>query len=234
MPRISNEVNPHERHKQKIISAMERGDIEGAKAALDTFSNAVVGAYADKLHHLGVALEYILEKLGEDAIADVWRRSFRDLNLSELYSRIGQDPGELISYWEKLGDRISSATPDSTCVISETEETLSLELSSCPSGGVYRRKGIKGFAYPGLERGWKTMEGKHPWTLNESGLVPYCVHCGVLNEIFKENGALIEFQYGKEPSLCPLQVPDTQTRDESALGKSHHREEEFREETETS
>ena len=120
------------------------------------------------------------------------------------------DPDQMIPYWDKLGDRISSATSDALCKVSESEDRLSLELTACPTGGVFRRGGVKGYDYPALAGPWDTLKGKHSWTMDESGFAPYCVHCGVLNDIFKEQGALIEFKYGKNPTDQCLQLRHTQ------------------------
>ena len=93
MIKVSEEINPHQRYRQKIIDAIDRGDSKEAKSTLDEFCKAVQGAHADKLHHLGVALEFILEKQGEDAVAEFWRRSFEDIGLPKVFGQIGQLSG---------------------------------------------------------------------------------------------------------------------------------------------
>jgi hypothetical protein len=203
--KVSESINSNQRYRQRILEAAKRGDMGGVEAELTKFSVAVQSAHNDKLHHLGVALEYIQEKLGEDALADVWRRSFEDIKLPAALGEIGHDSDKLVASQASVKDRIASAVTDSTYTITETDDTVSFDYTACPSGGVFRRGGVKDdpSKFNAFGRKWQTIKGKHSWTLNESGLHPYCVHCGVLNDIYKEKGLLIEFQYGKNPPTDP-------------------------------
>ena len=202
---MSRVANPNQRLQEKIVSAAELGNIDEVRAAVQSFSDSVEKSYRDKMHSLGIALDYILERLGEDAVAEVWRRKFDDLKLPDGMAAIGHDANKLIVGQDVVKSWNCSPVSDASYGVEETQEVVSYDYTSCPSGGLYRRGGMGGASdkTKWTGRPWKTLKGKRSYTFGLEGVHPYCVHCGVLNDIYKEKGLLIEFEYGKDPPNHP-------------------------------
>ena len=188
------------KHKQKIIDAIDKKESAEVKKLLDSFTEIMESGYKDKLEHLGIALEYVLRKNGEEGVAEIWRRSFgpKGINYGGMMDRMGKDPEQLIAAQERLKGGLVSACSDATYTVTETDDFISYDYTACHSGGPFRRGDLN-------RKDWMTMEGKD-WKpmfgdsiVGESKVYPYCIHCGVLNEIYKEKGALLEFKYGKDP-----------------------------------
>jgi len=188
------------KHKQKVIEAIDRGNSIEVKELLDSFTMIMESGYKDKLQYLGIALEYVLKNNGEEGVAEIWRRSFgpKGINYGGIMDRIGKDPEQLIAAQERLKGGLVSACSDASYTVTETDELISYDYTACHSGGAFRRGGLD-------RKDWATTEGKD-WKfmfgdaiVGESKVYPYCVHCGVLNEIYKEKGALLEFKYGMDP-----------------------------------
>ena len=207
--------------KKSVIEAIDSGDAAGVKVAVEAYNNSYERAGKDKHQFGGIVLDWIRRNIGEGAVYEVFDRS---LGLNSRYGKnmdsYGQNPQWLLNAQEGLKGGLTAWTSDSAYPITETDDEISYDYLACHSGGRFREGTLDkkdwglltepaAFALndqPG-EKAQPGLRGKNdavahvpgPQAKGKKGIYPYCVHCGVLDVVYKAKGTLLQFHYGTDP-----------------------------------
>lgn len=150
-------------------AAVEAGNKEEALKAIDE-----IWAEGRPIHDLygdmaAVFLDYIKDKLGEDAVDESWRYVGEKIwrPVLEAYRN---EPEKLAATYAMF---LRSHGYDFTC--EEDDEKFTFLLHYCPSGGrmLQEGKAATSTRHP-LNLGVTKKE--HPWGFNQKGVLYYCAH----------------------------------------------------------
>jgi len=152
------------------------------------------------MHLIGICLGFIRERLGEEALQDLWRKDFDDLGLaSGVFKKM--TPEELATAVVTACRFVSSPLPalegSVPFDVEEDDEKYVISYRHCGSGGLFRRE-------PNSESGqpWPVLEGTHDWAYGEHVNL-YCPHCKVLTDMAREQSVGYEVEFGANPPSEP-------------------------------
>jgi hypothetical protein len=156
--------------RMRAKQAIEAGDKEAALKAVDEIweeGRPIHDLYGDMA---AVFLDYIKEKLGEEAVEESWRYVGDKIWRPVLETYRDKDPMRLAETYAMF---LRSHGYDFTC--EEDDEKITFFMHYCPSGGRMLQEGKANTSkrHP-LNLG--TSQNPRPWSFNQRGVLYYCAH----------------------------------------------------------
>ena len=168
MKRIRHDFMQTARDRAK--AAIQAGRTEEALQAVDAIweeGRPIHDLYGDMS---AVFLDYIKEKLGEDAVEEAWRYVGEKLWRPVLESYRDKDPALLAEIYAMF---LRSHGYDFTC--EEDDEKFQFFLHYCPSGGRMLQEG-KAETSARHPTALGVTKRPHAWSFNQKDVLYYCGH----------------------------------------------------------
>lgn len=164
------------------LEALDRGDIETAKAWLRKHEETKNYIHDIYMHWVAKLMTHIYDHWGEEAAVAAIGETVRDFSLPTVAHRqqVLRERGlrgwvqDMISGW-----RQHASHPGLT--VEEDDEKITVNLNPCGSGG----RLINAGAYDGPD-GYRRLKQAGPHTWGETDVPIYCSHCAFAHELVPE------------------------------------------------
>ncbi|MDI7261650.1 MAG: hypothetical protein QME90_17260 [Thermodesulfobacteriota bacterium] len=162
----------------KVLRALERGDIEEAKECVKVMEKEAKHAHDTMVNFVLILLAYIGEKFGDEEVVKALR--FRHDHLEQDQKRmLNMGPEDAVRHKAMI-----HRAHHSHISLTEEKERFVLKLDPCNSGGRLMREELKK-----LDGNVGRMKKSFPESWNRSRVSYYCVHCAQNSIISVERGA---------------------------------------------
>ena len=167
--------------KQRAIDAVKAGDTEAAVKYIEELYNGFKPLHSRYCEWLQLLMAYIGEKLGEDAVEDVLKRTYEEVY--GVLQKAGVHGANPTLSAEDLVRRWAAANHNhfSDFYVEEDDEKYTMVIPFCGSGGMLHN----------ADRPGKTSK-PYPWSFDQAGVTYYCCHEPVFEGIVTESGGTPE------------------------------------------
>lgn len=170
--------------KEKAIAAIRSGNVEEAIKQIEELAGEfkpLHDRYNDWHQSL---LNFISERLGEEAVEEALRRVFNDVYRESSAGMKNVSHDDLVKFVCK-----AHRCHQSDFYIEEDDENTYFIIPYCGSGGRLQKRG---------EPFGRRTGKPYPWSFNRSGVNYYCCHEAVFGALHKELGIdFLEFEYSE-------------------------------------
>jgi hypothetical protein len=171
--------------KEKAVKALKEGKKDEAIQYIEEIYQEfrpIHDRYGDWIQCL---LNFIAERLGEDAVADALKKTFNEVYKARLISLKNMTHEELIKSRSQ-----SHRTHFSNFYIEEDDEKTVLVINYCGSGGRIQKEGKL--------CGEGTTQA-YPWSFDQIGVCYYCCHEAIFSMFYKELGLdFMKYEYHRQ------------------------------------
>lgn len=162
----------------KVLRALDKGDIEEAKRYLETMEKEAKHAHDLMVNYVWTLLTYIGKTYGDAEVINALR--FRhDCQAQVAEKMLGMSPEDAVRFKTMI-----HRAHHSQMKLTEEKDRFVLKLDPCNTGGRMLREGLD---KPPVNLG-KIRKGI-PESWNRSEVSYYCVHCALHSIISMEKGA---------------------------------------------
>src|SRR5271155_2776129 len=118
---------------QKVMDAIKTGNMEEAMKNFEVFRGDVERSHRDKMHMIGISLDFIVKKLGEQALEELWRLDFEDLGLIKIWKNMTKEELSNAIYiaCRFVSSPLPSSLPGGDFSVSEDDEKFVVEYNVC-------------------------------------------------------------------------------------------------------